>query len=138
MTVLAIVTGSLFRAPEQRVAKSGKPFVSATLKVQNGDALQWWNIVAFRESVQADLLQLREVDGLGARGALRVETYEKAGETKLSLNMTVEAVLALRPPARERKAKAANPHVPETRSRQERLAGLWTAESGDPNDAIPF
>jgi hypothetical protein len=41
MTAHALITGTLFRAPEQRTAKSGKPFVAATLKVKDGEATQW-------------------------------------------------------------------------------------------------
>jgi hypothetical protein len=41
MTAYALVTGMLFRAPEQRTSKNGNPFVTATLKAKDGEALQW-------------------------------------------------------------------------------------------------
>ena len=38
MSAFAIVTGALFRAPEQRTSKAGKPFVTATIRAKDGDA----------------------------------------------------------------------------------------------------
>jgi hypothetical protein len=37
MTAHVLITGTLFRAPEQRTSKAGKPFVTATLKAKDGD-----------------------------------------------------------------------------------------------------
>jgi hypothetical protein len=42
MTAHVLLTATLFRAPEQRTSKSGKPFVTATLKAKDGDDAQWW------------------------------------------------------------------------------------------------
>jgi single-stranded DNA-binding protein len=132
MTAFAIITGSLFKNPEQRDSKAGKPFVTATLKVTDGDALQWWRVTAFSESAQAELMRLTEGDALSVQGAFKAELYRPdGGETKLSLSIVAGQVVALRQPPRERKAT-----VPDTRTRQER-SGSWTPGSG-PNDSIPF
>jgi hypothetical protein len=40
MTAFAIVTGSLFKAPEQRTSKAGKPFVTATTRVKDSDGCE--------------------------------------------------------------------------------------------------
>jgi hypothetical protein len=40
MTTHALVTGTLFCAPEQRTSKAGKPFVAATARVKDGDDTQ--------------------------------------------------------------------------------------------------
>jgi hypothetical protein len=40
MIAMALVTGTLFRPPEQRTSKSGKPFVTATIRVKRGDPSQ--------------------------------------------------------------------------------------------------
>jgi hypothetical protein len=37
MSAHVLITGTLFRAPEQRTSKNGKPFVTATLKAKDGD-----------------------------------------------------------------------------------------------------
>jgi hypothetical protein len=33
MTAYVLISGQLFRAPEQRTSKAGKPFVTATIRV---------------------------------------------------------------------------------------------------------
>jgi hypothetical protein len=91
MTAFAIVTGSLFRAPEQRTSKAGKPYVTATIRAKDGDALQWWRVTAFSESAQAELMRLGE----GAPGGT---------PPKISLSIIADHVLALRQPPKERKA----------------------------------
>jgi single-stranded DNA-binding protein len=117
MSSYAIVTGTLFRAPEQRTSKSGKPFVTATLKAKDGDALQWWRVTAFSESAQSELMRLTDGDALSVQGALKAETYEKDGATKFSLSIIADHVLALRQapkprektPSRERYAATGRP-----------------------------
>jgi hypothetical protein len=39
-----LLTGSLYRPPEQRISKAGKPFVTATLKAKDGDE---WVVTQF-------------------------------------------------------------------------------------------
>jgi single-stranded DNA-binding protein len=112
-----LVAGSLFRAPEQRTSKAGRPFVVATIKAKDGDAFQFWRVTVFSESAQAELMRLTEGYAISAQGSLKAELYAKdGGEPKISLSMVADHVLALRQPPKERKAKGA--------------AG--------PDDAIPF
>lgn len=85
MTTYALLSGALFRAPERRMSKAGKPFVTATLKAMDGDAMQWWNIVAFPESVQSELMRFAGGDAISVQGAFKLDTYVKDGDTKLSL-----------------------------------------------------
>ena len=40
MSAYALISGQLFRAPEQRTSKAGKPFVTATIRAKDGDASQ--------------------------------------------------------------------------------------------------
>ena len=40
MTTYALVTGVLFRDPKQLTSKSGRVFVSATVRAKDGDAVQ--------------------------------------------------------------------------------------------------
>jgi single-stranded DNA-binding protein len=106
MTAFAIVTGSLFRAPEQRTSKTGKPFVTATIRAKDGEASQWWRVTVFSESAQAELMRLGDGDALSVQGAMKVELFTPDdGATKLSLSIVADHVLALRQPPRERKAK---------------------------------
>jgi single-stranded DNA-binding protein len=137
MTIIALVTGSLFKAPERRTSKSGKPFAVATIKVRDGDAMQFVRIVMFSESAQTELLRLSEGDSLSAQGSLKAELYAKdGGEPKLSLSIVADQILALKQPPKEREAKPKTP-APDPRLRQERCAGQWAPGSG-PDDNIPF
>jgi single-stranded DNA-binding protein len=103
--ILALVTGALFRAPEQRTSKAGKPFVTATIRAKDGEASQWWRVTAFSETAQADLMRLEEGDSVSVQGAFKDELYQPEGsEPKVSLSIIADRVLALRQPPKERKA----------------------------------
>jgi single-stranded DNA-binding protein len=106
--IAVLVTGALFKAPEGRTSKSGKPFVTATIRAKDGDAMTFIRIVAFSETAQTELLRLREGDSLSVQGAFKAELYKpEGGEPKLSLTVFADHVLALRQPPRERKTKGA-------------------------------
>jgi single-stranded DNA-binding protein len=96
MSAFVLVSGSLFRAPEQRTSKAGKPFVAATLKAKDGETAQWWKVLAFSESAQAELMRLTDGDALSVQGALKVEEYEKEGQNRVSLGVIADHALALR------------------------------------------
>lgn len=109
MSAHVLITGTLYRAPEQKVSKAGKPFVVATIRAKDGDSSQWWKLIVFSESAQTELLRLSDGDAVSAQGALKVETYQKDGETRINLTCIADAVLPLRaaPKKREKGAQAA-------------------------------
>jgi single-stranded DNA-binding protein len=108
VTAFAIVTGSLFKAPERRTSKNGRPYVTATIRAKDGEASQWWRVMAFSESAQVELMRLGEGDACTVQGAFKCELYQlEGGETRVSLSIVADHVLALRQPPRERKAKTA-------------------------------
>jgi hypothetical protein len=76
MTVAVLISGSLFKAPEERMSKAGRRFVSATLKVggESGNA-EFWSALAFGTTAGAELMRLGEGDKLAAQGALRLEIF---------------------------------------------------------------
>ena len=127
MTIHALVAGALFKLPEQRLSKTGKPFVTGTIRTKDGDSFQFVRFIAFSETAQAELLRLDDGDAISAQGTFKAETYEKDGEHRISLSLIADQVLALRQPPRERRAE---PAPQDTRSRQERCAGSW-APGGD-------
>jgi single-stranded DNA-binding protein len=73
------------------------------LKAKNGDESQWWKVLAFSESVQAELLRLQDGDAISVQGTLKAELYDKDGEKRLSLSIIADNVLALRQPSKARK-----------------------------------
>jgi single-stranded DNA-binding protein len=104
MSAFAIVTGSLFRAPEQKTSKSGKTFVTATIVSKDGGESTFINLVAFSDSAKDAILALGEGDALSAQGKASLSVYEKNGEHRPSLSIVADHVLALRQPPKERKA----------------------------------
>ena len=72
--------------------------MTATIRVKDGEATQWWNIVAFSESVQAKLMRLSEGDALSVQGTMTAGIHEKDSDTKLSLSIVADHILALRQP----------------------------------------
>jgi hypothetical protein len=55
-------------------------------------------VLAFPESIQAELLRLQDGDAISVQGALKVELYDKDGEKRLSLSVVAAHVVALRQP----------------------------------------
>ena len=104
MTALALISGALSRAPEQRMSKAGKAYCTATIKVAAGSEIEFWSIMGFSETVQAELMRLGEGDKLSLQGSLKLEVYtSRDGERKISRTLFADHVLVLRQPPRERK-----------------------------------
>ena len=70
MTIYALVIGSLFRAPETRMPKAGKPFVTATIRTKPDDEFQFMNLISFSEPAQTELMCLDAGDAVSAQGPL--------------------------------------------------------------------
>jgi single-stranded DNA-binding protein len=105
VTVFALVNGSLFRDPETKISKAGKPYVIATIVSKEGGESTFVNLVAFSDSAKEAILALGEGDALSAQGKTTIGVYEKNGEHRPSLSIVADRVLALRQPPRERKTK---------------------------------
>jgi single-stranded DNA-binding protein len=108
VTAFALITGALFRAPELKTAKTGKPYVTATIKVGAVDnSADFWSVLAFSESAQDELMRLGEGDRVSVQGTFKVEPYTaRDGQTRINRTVFADYILALRQPPRERKPKA--------------------------------
>ena len=123
MNAFVLVTGALSRVPELKTSKSGKPYVTATIKVATDNAAEFWSVLAFSESAQAEPSRLGEGDKVSVQGPLKVEPYTgRDGQSRINRTIFADHVLALRQP-RERKSRAEN-----------------STGAADPslNDSIPF
>jgi hypothetical protein len=113
MIAFALVTGSLWKPPEQKTSKAGKPFVTATIRAKDGEALQWWRVTVFSESAQAEIMRLADGDSLAVQGAFKAEVYRPSiDEAKLSLSIIADQILTLRQPPASRSAKERKPKTP--------------------------
>ncbi len=110
MSLLALITGQLWRGPQGRESKSGKQFATATIKSGAVDAL-WCKIVAFDETPRSALLELKAGDSVSIQGTAKLSTYEKDGEHRVSIEIVAAYVLPLRQP---KKAKRSAPVREET------------------------
>jgi hypothetical protein len=136
MSSFVLITGTLFRTPEQRTSKTGNPFVTATLKVKDGDGVAWWKLLVFSESAQAELMRLSDGDALSAQGAFKVEPYDKNGETRIGFTLFADRVLPLKSAPRDRKPKPDKPR--ESWAAPDRLRDDPPRVDTDLNDSIPF
>jgi single-stranded DNA-binding protein len=135
--IAGLISGKLFRAPEVRTSKAGRQFVTASVLVKESEGSSFVRIAAFSETVQAELMRLADGDAIAVQGPLKIETYKAAdGETKLSLSIVTNQILAHKQPPKKREVKP--DQQPDTRSRAERCAGTWRDELDGPNDSIPF
>jgi len=104
MSASVLVSGSPSRGPELKTAKSGKAYATATVKVAADNAVDFWSVLAFSETAQAELMRLGEGDKLSAQGSFKVEPYTaRDGQTRINRTLFPDIVLALRQPPRERK-----------------------------------
>lgn len=64
MTVHALVTGTNFRAPERKTSRNGRDYVSATIRVRDGENSQFWRVTVFSESAGEELMRLQDGDAV--------------------------------------------------------------------------
>jgi hypothetical protein len=104
MSVAVLISGSIFREPQQRVSQSGKSYVVATIRAAAADnsGSDFWSIMCFSASAGAELMRLGLNEKLAVQGSLKFEIYNG----KISRSVFVDAILPLRAPPRERKPKA--------------------------------
>ncbi len=110
MTSFALVTGALFRKPETRTSKGGKPFVTGTIRDNGGEgnASRYFKFVAFDAAPIAELSRLSDGDAVAVQGSLAVEEFgAKDGVRKFALKIVADHVVALRQPPKKREPKAA-------------------------------
>jgi hypothetical protein len=133
MTAFVLITGTLFRPAEQKTSQAGKRYVTATLKAASVDASnsEFWSVLAFSDTAQAELLRLGTGEKLSAQGGLKLTTFETNGETRISRTVFADAILALRAPPKEKKPK------PAALAPLERV-NILPAASSDLDDDIPF
>jgi single-stranded DNA-binding protein len=95
MTAAALVAGKLWKAPEGRTSKTGKPFATATMREGAGDAVTWWSVVAFADNA-GELLWLKDGDVLSVSGPFTVEAYVKDGQNRLRHKIVADRIAAPR------------------------------------------
>jgi hypothetical protein len=132
MSVAILISGSIFREPQQRVSQSGKSYVTTTIKATTSDnSSDFWSVLCFSASAGAELMCLGLNEKLAVQGTPKLEIFEKDGQARISRTVFVDHVLAVRQPPKEKKPKPAKAPTQEQP----------TTAAGGPaffNDDIPF
>jgi single-stranded DNA-binding protein len=97
-TARVIVLGTLYRAPESRIAKSGKAYVTATPREDVAGETRWWRITGFSESVSHEMLTLHDGDPVAVSGSFTASIYEASTGPRLSLSVVVDKLLTATKP----------------------------------------
>jgi single-stranded DNA-binding protein len=108
MTVAILISGSLFKEPQQRTSQSGKSYVVTTIRATSTDnsGSDFWSVLAFGDTAGAELLRLAIGERCSIQGGLKIEIFEKDGQARISRTIFADHVMALRQPPKERKPKA--------------------------------
>jgi single-stranded DNA-binding protein len=102
--ILALVSGSLFRDPKKLTAKSGKPFVLATVKASDVTGSDFVKIFAWSDHAREALGELADGAAVSITGKLSAEIYTPpGGEPRVSLSISADQVLALKKPVPKKK-----------------------------------
>ena len=112
MSASALVSGRLQRDPERKMSKAGKPFVSATIRDGEGEAVNWWNVLSFSETANEELLSLKAGDSVAVTGQFKAEVYEKGDTRRVSFTLFVDRLITAKKQKRERPALQAQSEMP--------------------------
>jgi single-stranded DNA-binding protein len=129
MTAYALLSGKLHRAPARKMSRAMQPYVQATLRVGEGDAAQWWNLVCFSDSAAEALLDLHDGDACAVSGALKVAAYNgHDGNARLDLSLFADRVISAHKPKAKPKPQpaAATPEQTAGRPFDDALPEGWT------------
>jgi single-stranded DNA-binding protein len=133
MSVAILISGSIFREPQERTSSSGRKYVTTTLKAAAADnaTSDFWSVLAFGTTAGDELMRLAVGERVTIQGALKLEIFEKDGQARISRTIFADHVLALRAPPKERKPKKAAADATPAKE---------TAEGGPAffSDDIPF
>lgn len=107
--IRAILIGTLHTAPQERMSKAGKPFVTARMSVDSTDGRLFASIIVFDADTAARLLELPAGASLAAAGVLKIGIYEaKNGTAYPNLDLVADEIAATRP--RPKKPRAERQH----------------------------
>jgi Single-strand binding protein family len=151
MSVSCLLHGRVLGEIQTRPTKTGAHVTFFKMNVTNGNATEFWSISTFSDTVREELSGLIDGDAISVVGALSAELFEWKGEKRISLKITADRVLPLKPKPPKPKAQRAAASTPEAGSGREVADRSWAsparaevegphphAGKGAINDDIPF
>ncbi len=95
MSLAILATGTLVRDPEPRQSRAGKPYATALLRVPtDGEEAVLMSLIAFAADAVEALLAHAKGDSVAVTGRAKFTSWQKDGERRQGLSVTVEAVLS--------------------------------------------
>ncbi len=124
MSINILISGKLHAAPEQRTSKAGKTFVSAKLRVSNGDDTTFAGIVAFSDAACTALLALGAGDAVAVSGAATIKAWvDREGNARPNLDVVADVVLTAYALTKRRAAVAGEPGQHRQPAQRQRSLG---------------
>ena len=116
MTARAIVSGIIFKAPQTKTSKAGKPYAIATIREGTGERVRWWKAFVFNEFAIEEILRLGDGDPIAVSGEFDCElwTPEGGGESRLSWKITANAILSAKAKPKPKAEQRAGREVADT------------------------
>jgi hypothetical protein len=102
MSATVLVSGKLWRDPERKTTKTGRPYTSAALRDGQGDDAVWWKLLAFNEAAAEEPLRLRDGDGLAASGSFKAEIYDRGSGPRIGFTVFVDHLISAKRKKREK------------------------------------
>ena len=131
----ALISGKLLGQPSEKMAKTGKPFVTAKVRVHAGEADVFVNVIAFSESACAALLALESGDAVSLAGSLTPKAWtDREGVVRPALDLVASQVLTAYHVARKRKAVEPMRHVQGSTQPANPASGHDDLDDGRPLD----
>lgn len=133
----ALISGKLQGQPSEKMAKTGKPFVTAKVRVHAGEADVFVNVIAFSESACAALMALDSGDAVSLAGSLTPKAWtDREGVVRPALDLVASQVLTAYHVARKR--KAVEPRAHEQNPHQQTNPSSQTSRRDDLDDGAPL
>lgn len=134
----ALIAGKLQGAPTQRTGQSGKPFVTAKVRVASSDGEGLFvNVITFSTTAGDALLALGDGDSVALSGSLTPKVWtDRAGVAKPSLDLVAHQVLTAYHVTRKRRTMSATDESAPTQGNDR--AGRAPAPADGFDDSLDF
>jgi hypothetical protein len=149
MSARAIVSGVLFKAPIEKVSKTGNPFATLSIRENVNGATRWWQAITFSENAIEAMKDMSVGEPIAVAGEISAEIYPPAGsESRINWRITVDAVLSARkPPKAKPESKSRKPKeakrdrgeaAPEPRPGRSIASKSWASQEPIATGGVPF
>jgi hypothetical protein len=96
MSARALIAGRLYKNPERKVSRAGRPYVAAVVMEGAGDSATWWRIASFNDVISDELVRLSDGDAISVSGTFSAQPYTKGGETRVGFSLVVDKIISAR------------------------------------------